>query len=110
MPLEPTTPESKPVQTTENKDITHFHVTDLNIHIDPNDAAATSVDVTWAEGYMESTIFVVTKTNHAHLAGPGVITKITEVTDGVSTVYDEVKSRVWEMLQDEGLVPAGDIT
>ena len=110
MPLEPTTPENKPIPSTVNQDITHMHITGLNIHIDPNDAAATSVDVEWVEGYMDTGTFVAVDRHRTTLSGPDVITKITEITDGTTSVYNNVKQRAWAMLVAEGEVPAGDIT
>jgi hypothetical protein len=110
MPLEPTTPESKPIPSITNKDVTHFHITRLNITIDPNDAAATAVALEWAEGYMDTGAFVPVEAHQANLSGPGVIAKINEITDGTTSVYNNVKQRVWAMLQTEGLAPAGSIT
>jgi hypothetical protein len=110
MPLEPTTPESKDVPSTVSKDITHLHVTNLGIVIDPNDASATVVHVTWEEGYMEGSAFIRVGTKDVTLSGPDVIAKINETTDGTTSVYNNVKQRVWEMLQNVGQVPSGDIT
>lgn len=110
MPLTPTNPENEQVPSTVAKDIDTLHVTGLNIMINPNDATATTVDVQWSEGYMDGDTFVLVRRKQAMLSGPDVISKINETTDGVSTVYQEVKTRVWAMLQAEGLVPAGSVS
>ena len=110
MPYEPTTPESKDIPSTVSKDITHMHIIGLNIHVDPNDAAATSVDVEWVEGYMEASTFISVDHHQITLSGPDLITKITEITDGTTSVYNNVKQRTWAMLVAEGKVPAGNIT
>jgi len=110
MPLEPTTPETREVQTVEEKTATHLHVVELKIRINPNDASATTVDVLWAEGYMDEGTFVEVGKKRAKLSGEDVITKIGETTDGTTSVYNNVKQRVWAMLQTEGLVPAGSVS
>lgn len=110
MPLEPTNPQTASVTTVTSKSITHFQVTHLHIRIDPNDASDTKVEVHWSEGYMSGESFVAVRNKSEVLSGPDVISKINETTDGVSSVYDEVKTRVWEMLQAEGFVPEGSIT
>ena len=110
MPLEPTTPESKVVPSTVSKDVTHFHVISLNIQIDPNDAAATSVVATWAEGYMDEGAFIQVEEHAKLLQGEDVITKITEITDGTTSVYNNVKQRGWALLQARGFAPTGSVT
>jgi len=110
VPLEPTSPESKDVPTTESKSITHFHVVQLKIDLDPNDQSAVGVEVRWQEGYMDGDAFVGVSTKVEHLAGQDVLDKINETTDGTTSVYNNVKQRVWSLLQTRGLAPAGDIT
>ncbi len=110
MPLEPTTPANKDVKITEEKSITHFHIVALNITIDPNDASLTEVTVRWKEGYMDSSTFVSAESHTENLTGSDVIDAINETTDGTTSVYDNVKQRVWALLQARELVPAGSIT
>ena len=110
MPLEPTSPESKDVPTTESKSITHFHVVQLKIDLDPNNQSGVEVEVHWQEGYMDSEIFMAVDSKFERLAGQDVLDKINETTDGTTSVYNNVKQRVWSLLQTRGLAPAGDIT
>ena len=110
MPLQPTTPENKSVPSTVSKDVTHFHITNLNIKVDPNDAAATTASVVWQEGYMDGETFVPTESNSALLSGSALLDKVAGITDGTSSIYDNVKEAVWALLQDESLVAAGSVT
>jgi len=110
MPLQPTTPETREVKTVEEKTATHLHVTELRIFIDPNDSTATSIEVLWAEGYMDGETFVQIGVKRADLSGEDVLTKIGETTDGTTSVYNNVKQRVWAMLKSAGWVPAGSVT
>ena len=110
MPLEPTTPEQRELRVIQNVDATHYHVTHLGIDIDPNDASRLSVHVQWAEGYMDDDTFVSVETKDEVLSGQDVLDSVQETTDGTTSVYNNVKQRVWSLLQDRGLVPSGTIS
>jgi hypothetical protein len=110
MPLEPTSPEDRDVKVTQTKTITHYHVVNLNININPNDVNALFITVRWEEGYMDGQEFISVAAKDALFDGQDTIDKVMEITDGTTSVYDNVKQRVWEMLQTAGLVPAGTVT
>ena len=110
MPLELTTPENRAIRVVQSVSATHYHVIHLGITIDPNDASKLMVLVQWAEGYMDESTFVQIEQKDAVLSGQDVLDKVNETTDGTTSVYNNVKQRVWEMLQAAGLVPAGTIS
>jgi hypothetical protein len=110
MPFAPDIPPTKDVVGPEvEKNLDTYHIVSMNIQVDPNDAAKTSVKIVWAKGYMDSGNFVQAESHSEHLAGQDVIDKIGEATSGGS-IYNEVKYAAWELLQARGIVPAGTIS
>lgn len=110
MPFAPDIPPTKDVEgPLVEKNLDTFHITNIQIAVNPNDPSLTSVKIVWAKGYMDGDDFVGVETHTEKLSGEDVIAKITEATSGGS-VYNEVKYKAWELLQARGIVPAGTIS
>lgn len=109
MSFTPDSPNSEalpgpPVEQGLNK----MHIMRLDIQLVPGDAAATVVDVTWAEGYMDGDNYKPVKQHTENLRGEDVANKLAELTTGGS-VYGEVKTAVWDLLQNRNLVGSGTV-
>lgn len=89
--------------------LTTYHITSYTVIVDPNNPDATTVKVGWSRGHMNGQVFVTADSDQAVLSGQSVVNKISEVTTG-GTVYNEVKQRLWELLQAAGKIPAGSIS
>lgn len=115
----PYTPDSPPVgqipQPTVNQNLNKFHVLNMDITLVPGDQNATKITVTWAEGYDDSGFKPVKTKRHTFDGSKGdadateLIAKLAKTTTGGS-VYGEVKTAVWELLQARNLVGSGTIS
>jgi hypothetical protein len=106
----PDTPASEQITgPTVAQDINKFHVLRMNIQLTPGDPAATKVEVTWVEGYMDGEDFKPVKQNVELLYGQDVADKLASATGGGS-IYDEVKAAVWSLLAARNLVGAGTVS
>lgn len=110
MPYAPDIPPTLEVEGPKvSKNLDTFHIVALQIVVNPNDPAATTVRINWVKGYTDGGVFYPVENHNDLLQGEDVINKITENTTG-GTIYNEVKNAAWEMLQARNLVPAGTIS
>ena len=94
---------------TVEQGLNKLHIMRMDIQLVPGDQDATKVDITWAEGYMDGDDFVPVTRHTELLAGQDVADKLAEATTGGS-IYGEVKTAVWELLQARELVGSGTIS
>lgn len=110
MPFSPNVPPTIDVEGPKvSTNLTTYHITTYTVMVDPNNPDATSVKVSWSRGRMNGQVFETADSGQAVLTGQAVLNKINEVTTG-GTVYNEVKQRLWELLQAAGKIPAGSIS
>ena len=110
MPFAPNIPPTGQIeQPKEDKSLGTFHIHKFVVNVDPSDAVATNVKVTFSRGYIENSVYYPVEYHTEILQGADVIAKIGENTSG-GTIYNEVKYALWQILQGRDLVPAGDIT
>jgi len=111
MALNPTTPETKDVsfKVSQEKTLDVYHIEEMIVRLDPNDAANHKVILTWSSGFVDGEgQYVRVNEYHEVIMGPDLGEKFVEVVND-RTVYDTVKIACWELLQARGLVPAGSI-
>jgi len=110
MPYAPDAPPTGNIPAPDTtKALDTYHVTKIEISVDPNNAARTQVRVAWSKGYMETGTFKSVESTVTLLEGQDLIDKITSATGG-GTIYDEVKFAIWALLKDLGHVEAGATT
>lgn len=85
-----------------------LHILRMDIQLVPGDPDATKVDVRWAEGYMDGDDYKPVKLHSDLLSGEDVAAKLAELTTGGS-IYGEVKTALWDLLQSRGLVGSGTV-
>jgi len=110
MAMTPTTPPVVKIPgPTVDREITTFQITKLEILMDPNNAAATTVRVLFSRGYMADEKFVTVDSREVVLKGTTLAAKIDTETTGRHSLYYEVRQAIWELLQAGGHAPAGSI-
>jgi hypothetical protein len=110
MPLNPDSPAQRDVAgptVQKNLDVSHIH--ELTIILTPDDQSDTRLRVVWSEGYMEDGKYVPVNRMTKNLSGDAVVAAIGANTTGGS-IYGEVKTALWALLQSQGLAPSGNIT
>jgi len=85
-----------------------LHILRLDIQLVPGSATGSVVDVTWAEGFMDGATFKPVRTHNEKFTGAALDAKLAELTTGGS-IYGEVKTAVWELLQAGGHIGSGTI-
>jgi hypothetical protein len=111
MPFAPTAPVSENVPATPvAQDVDTFHLIDIRIQNNPNDAAAISAKVRWAEGYVDGETFIKVKERSHSCEGANFITKMNSATEDGQSFYDAVKNGIWDYLEAEGIIAAGSVS
>lgn len=111
MPFQPTNPETKTIPIPEEVSENAYHIRELHIYIDPNNATAVRIEVYWSKGHIDAEENYHENSEGIHyteLQGTALLTKMAEIVNGVSR-YDAVKDGVWEVLQTVEEFPDGNI-
>jgi len=102
MPYTPTTPTSEDVSTSQvtSKDLDTFHIHQIMIKKDPN-GAPIEAEIIWSEGYTDTGVYKVVKTHKDTFTGA--------VVEAKTSAYSELKAAAWELLDEAGKLPDGEI-
>jgi len=108
MPYTPNNPATakKATVVTEDVALDTIRITSFTVTVEP----ALSVAITVELGYMEGSAFKRLNVETFRLNDASVAVKIMEIVTPGDTTYGAVKSCLYELLQEHGMLPEGTIT
>jgi hypothetical protein len=113
MAFTPTTPTDGTIpQPDAAQSLTTFHIHDLRFKLTPTDPAKTKVSIDWSEGYMDGATYVPVKYKRGgwdSAEDSDLLDAINAVTTG-GTMYNELKTSLWDFLQTKNAIGDGSIT
>jgi hypothetical protein len=113
MAFTPTTPTSGKIrQPDADQALNTFHILSIDFALMPGEPTKTKMKLKWSEGYMDGETYV--PVNHKQgfwdaEEDSDLVDALNAVTTG-GTMYNEVKSALWDFLQTKGEIGEGSIS
>jgi hypothetical protein len=121
MAYEPTNPPTLPVFAPTTNPIDTYYIKTLTFRLMPGEPSQTVADVEWLEGFTDGAGQFIVAPTGATSSDPGGLKTATlqgapliaamnaPVTPGMS-IYDNVRTALWDLMEQEGLIPPGTVT
>lgn len=109
MPYIPETTEAGTVTEAKAAVIDRYQIHMIHIDTDPDNPMNTRVTVDWSKGFLDgSGKYVAVRRYNVMFKGLNLLTRFSAPTSG-DTLYNEVQKAAWELLNQEGWLPGGEI-
>jgi len=104
----PTTPPSTQSLVPQTVQLTEFYLVAIQVGLPIGNLP--EVTLTWQEGYKDSNgTFIQVATKTAQISTPTVLAQMQTQVTSSNTRYDEDKNAYYQMLVDDGHIPAGTV-
>lgn len=110
MSWEPTSPASTSVRAPATKNLTHYELESVDLILGNAGGGIAIVAIVWLSGFLDGSDFLAHERHEGSFSGADISSQLAATVTGTDDYETAIQRLAWQILIDDGQIPAGSFT